>query len=72
MLITVSSLKEYFSTDWAAMTLHDWIGMIMTVSIFIIMIVAYVLVFHPKNKDRLEAQRHIPIDDDRFDTEEKK
>jgi len=54
------------------MTLHDWIGMIMTVSIFIIMIVAYVLVFHPKNRDRLEAQRHIPIDDDRFDSEEKR
>lgn len=72
MLIIVNSLREYFSTDWAAMTLHDWIGMIMTVSIFIIMLVAYVLVFHPKNKDRLEAQRYIMFEDDHLDSEEKK
>ncbi len=72
MLIIVNSLREYFSTDWAAMTLHDWIGMIMTVSIFIIMLVAYVLVFHPKNKERLEAQRYIMFEDDHSDSEEKK
>ncbi len=54
------------------MTLHDWIGMIMTVSIFILMLVAYVLVFHPKNKEKLEAQRHILDDDDRFNAEVKK
>ncbi|VAX07917.1 hypothetical protein MNBD_GAMMA25-1152 [hydrothermal vent metagenome] len=54
------------------MTLHDWIGMIMTVGIFIIMIIVYVLVFHPKNKERLEAQRHLLNDDDRFNAEVKK
>ncbi|VAX13147.1 hypothetical protein MNBD_GAMMA24-2548 [hydrothermal vent metagenome] len=54
------------------MTLHDWIGMIMTVSVFIIMLVAYVLVFHPKNRDRLEAQRYILFEDEGIDSEEKK
>ncbi|HEB87317.1 MAG TPA: cbb3-type cytochrome c oxidase subunit 3 [Gammaproteobacteria bacterium] len=68
----MNSLREYFSTDWAAMTLHDWIGMIMTVSVFIIMLVAYVLIFHPKNRENLEAQRYILFDDDRLDPEEKK
>ncbi|MCW9025638.1 MAG: cbb3-type cytochrome c oxidase subunit 3 [Gammaproteobacteria bacterium] len=68
----MSSFQEYFHTDWAQLTLHDWIGLIMTVAIFFLMIGAYVFVFHPKNKERLEAQRHIPFDDDRLNTEDKK
>lgn len=69
----MSSLKEYFSTDWSALTLHDWIGLIMTVTVFFLMVALYVLVLHPKNKDKLESQRDIPIDDDddRFETEER-
>lgn len=68
----MSNLKEYFHTDWAAMTLNDWIGMVLTVVIFLLMIGAYVYVFHPKNKERLESQRHIlPDEDDRIDTEKK-
>ena len=55
---------EYFNTDWSAMTLNDWIGLIVTLIIFGLMIWAYVYVFHPKNKARLEAQRFIPFDDD--------
>ena len=68
----MSSFQEYFSTDWAQLTLHDWIGLIMTVTIFFLMIAAYVFVFHPKNKERLESQRHILFDDDRLNTEDKK
>jgi cytochrome c oxidase cbb3-type subunit 4 len=68
----VSSLKEHFHTDWAAMTPSDWVGVITTVTVFLLMIVLYVYVLHPKNKDRLESQRHILDDDDRFDTEDKK
>ena len=68
----MSDLKDYFHTDWAAMTLHDWIGMIVTVGVFLLMVVAYVYVFRPSNKEKLESQRHIPLEeDDRFDTEEK-
>ena len=33
----MSSLKEYFHTDWAAMTTTDWIGTILTVVIFLLM-----------------------------------
>ena len=41
----MNSLKEYFHTDWGAMTTTDWIGTILTVVIFLLMIVAYVQVF---------------------------
>ena len=54
------------------MTPSDWVGVITTVTVFLAMIVLYVYVLHPKNKDRLESQRHILDDDDRFDTEDKK
>ncbi|MFW2373671.1 MAG: cbb3-type cytochrome oxidase subunit 3 [Gammaproteobacteria bacterium] len=57
-------MMEYLQTDWAAMTLNDWIGTIVTVVIFILMIWAYVYTFHPKNKEKLESRRHIPLDDD--------
>jgi cytochrome c oxidase cbb3-type subunit 4 len=60
----VSNLQEYFHTDWAAMTLHDWIGLIVTVGIFCLMVFAYVYVFHPKNKAKFESQRLEPIDAD--------
>jgi hypothetical protein len=45
----------------------------MTVTVFFLMVALYVLVLHPKNKDKLESQRDIPIDDDddRFETEER-
>lgn len=57
-------MMEYLQTDWAAMTLNDWIGTIVTVVVFFLMIWAYVYTFHPKNKEKLESQRHIPLDDD--------
>ena len=68
----MSSIQEYFHTDWAQLTVHDWIGLILTVVVFFLMIAAYVLVFHPKNRDKLESQRHIPFEDDRLNTEDKK
>jgi cytochrome c oxidase cbb3-type subunit 4 len=71
----MDSLKEYFQTDWAAMTLSDWIGTIVTVGIFFLMIWAYVFVLNPKNKEKLESQRHLPFEDDddeTIDTENRK
>jgi len=68
----VSDLREYFHTDWAAMTSSDWVGLITTVGIFLLFIALFAYVLHPRNKTKLEAKRHIPIDeDDRFETEEK-
>ena len=58
----MTSLAEYFHTDWEAMTTNDWIGTILTVVIFILMVVAYFQVFRPKNRDRLERHKHIPFD----------
>ena len=55
---------DYFHTDWAAMTLNDWAGLIITIGVFCLMVWAYVYTFNPKNKEKLESQRHIPLDDD--------
>ncbi len=63
----MSSLSEYFETDWAAMTASDWVGTILTVAIFVLMVVAYFQVFRPKNRDKLEAKKHIPFEDDHED-----
>jgi cytochrome c oxidase cbb3-type subunit 4 len=60
----VSSLKEYFHTDWGAMTASDWAGTIITVVIFVLMIVAYFQVFRPKNREKLESKRFIPFEED--------
>ena len=70
----MGSLLEYFQTDWAAMSLSDWIGTIVTIGIFLLMVWAYVFVFHPKNKEKLESQRHLIFedDDDMTETENRK
>lgn len=63
---TWENIKEYFHTDWAAMTLHDWLGLGITIVVFFVMIALYIYIFHPSNKEKLEAHRHIPLDDDAF------
>ena len=60
----MNSLKEYFHTDWGAMTAIDWVGMILTIVIFLLMIAAYFLVFRPKNREKLESNRFIPFEED--------
>ena len=60
----MSKLKEYFYTDWEAMTASDWFGMGLTVVVFILMVVLYVYVLRPKNREKLEKQRFIPMDED--------
>ena len=66
----MSSLAEYFHTDWEAMTTSDWVGTILTVVIFILMVVAYFQIFRPKNRDKLEARKHIPFEEDELDSGE--
>jgi cytochrome c oxidase cbb3-type subunit 4 len=58
---------EYFETDWQAMTAADWVGTILTVVIFLLMVIAYFQVFRPKNRDKLESRKHIPFDEDNED-----
>jgi hypothetical protein len=52
---------EYFHTDWLAMSSNDWQGVILTVAAFVAMIVVYVMVFNPKNKDAFEAQSDMAL-----------
>ncbi|MFT6915986.1 MAG: cytochrome c oxidase cbb3-type subunit 4 [Motiliproteus sp.] len=67
----VNSLKEYFSTDWAAMTPHDWVGMILTLVIFVLMVIAYVYAYRPKNKEKLEARKYLLDDGEPLDSGDK-
>lgn len=67
----MSSLKEYFHTDWEAMTTNDWIGLTMTVVAFLLMIIVYFYALRPKNKEKLEKNRFIPMDDDVTDSGDK-
>ena len=67
----MSSLKEYFHTDWEAMTTNDWIGLTMTVVAFILMVIVYFYALRPKNREKLEKNRFIPMDDDATDSGDK-
>ena len=60
----MTSLREYFHTDWAAMTPTDWVGLTITVAIFLALVGIFFHVLRPKNRDRFESQRNIPIEDD--------
>ncbi len=67
----MSSLAEHFHTDWGAMTTNDWIGLTITVVVFVLMVVAYFQVFRPKNRDKLESKRFIPFEEDDKESGEK-
>ncbi len=68
---TMEQAQGYFYTDWSAMTSHDWAGLIITVVTFVLMVIAYFYVFRPKNKDKLEAQKYMLMDDEPTTTEKK-
>jgi len=65
----VTKLEAYFHTDWAAMTATDWFGMSVTVIIFLAMIWLFYWVFNPKNKQKLEAHKTMPLEEDSSDPE---
>ena len=67
-----NNIKEYFHTDWAAMTFHDWLGLVITVIVFILMVTVYLYVFNPANKEELESRRYIPLEEDSINMEEKR
>jgi cbb3-type cytochrome oxidase subunit 3 len=54
----------YLHTDWVAMTLHDWLGMAITLVVFVGMAAGYIMVFNPRNKENFESRRYLPTDDD--------
>jgi len=53
----VNSIREYFSTDWAAMTHADWSGLVIVLILTALMITVYVWTFSPKNRDKFEQHR---------------
>ena len=55
---------DYLHTDWAAMTRNDWLGVIFTVGAFIAMVIVYVVVFNPKNKDALNSRGDMALRDE--------
>ncbi|MFW5451613.1 MAG: cbb3-type cytochrome c oxidase subunit 3 [Methylophagaceae bacterium] len=65
----MTKLQEYFYTDWSAMTGEDWFGMMLTVVVFIVMVIAYYWVLNPKNKESLEAHRTMILDEDKINAE---
>ena len=46
------------------MTTNDWIGTILTVVVFLLMVGLYVYVLRPKNRDKFESQRFMPFEDE--------
>lgn len=54
---------EYFHTDWAAMTLNDWLGMTYTLLAFAAMVLVYVVVFRPGNKAMFDAKSDMILRD---------
>lgn len=53
------------------MTTNDWVGLIMTVVAFILMVIVYFYALRPKNREKLEKNRFIPMDDDATDSGDK-
>jgi cytochrome c oxidase cbb3-type subunit 4 len=46
------------------MTATDWFGTILTVVIFLLMVGLFVYVLRPKNREKFESRKHIPLDED--------
>lgn len=68
----MTRLLEYLGMNVAAMTTNDWIGVVFTLAAFVGMVVIYVIVFRPANKDAFESQRGMALDDeDRKDVGER-
>ncbi|MGZ8256372.1 MAG: hypothetical protein ACXW1C_01135 [Gallionella sp.] len=60
----MTKLMDYLHTDWAAMSRNDWIGVAFTVLAFVAMIVVYIMVFNPRNKDAFDAQADMALRDE--------
>ena len=65
----MTKLQEYFHTDWSAMTGTDWFGLVLTVVVFIIMVVVYIWVLNPKNKESIESHRNMLLDEEDIKSE---
>jgi hypothetical protein len=57
-------MSSYFSTDWASMTSHDWIGFSITVGVFLGMAITFYLALRPSKREEMEKQKYKMLDDD--------
>jgi len=53
------------------MTANDWIGLSITLTMFMLMSIAYVYTFRAKNRDKLESHRFIIMNEDSSYKEDK-
>ena len=60
----MTKVLGYLGMDVAAMTTNDWLGVFFTLFTFVGLVVVYVTVFRPSNKERFESQRGMALDDD--------
>ncbi len=60
----MTKLLGYLGMDVELMTLNDWLGVFFVLVSAIGMVVVYVMVFRPSNKDAFEAQRSMALDDE--------
>jgi len=60
----VSKIQNYFTTDWSAMTTSDWLGLTITVAVFLGMFVAFVWALWPRKKKQLEDQKYKILEDE--------
>jgi cytochrome c oxidase cbb3-type subunit IV len=60
----VTKLMDYLHTDWSAMSRNDWLGVFFTLAAFVAMIMVYVMVFNPRNKDAFDAQSDMALRDE--------
>ncbi|WP_127469991.1 cbb3-type cytochrome c oxidase subunit 3 [Thiomicrorhabdus aquaedulcis] len=60
----MSKLEQYFSTDWAALTTHDWAGLIVTVLVFLGMLITFALALRPSKRKEMEQEKYKILNDD--------
>ncbi|MEI7841871.1 MAG: hypothetical protein WCI39_02465 [Gallionellaceae bacterium] len=60
----MTKLMDYLHTDWAAMSMNDWQGVFFTLAAVVAMVVVYVMVFNPKNKDAFDSQSDMALRDE--------
>jgi len=62
-------LRDFFHTDWQAMTHVDWTGLVIVLVLAALMIGIYIWTFRPSNKEKFEQYRDFVNED--FTNEEK-
>ncbi len=59
-------IRDFFHTDWHAMTSSDWAGLVIVLILTVLMAGLYVWVLRPSNKEKFEQYRDF-VNKDRDD-----